>query len=755
MLERRRALRDTELELLERIAREGDEDAARRLVALDPLRESGVGLLMEALAAGGDVAQALQVYENLRERLRDELGTVPAAHLRELAEHLLIHQRAPAVQAPRLVGRDADLAALRELLSRARLVTLTGPGGVGKTSLALALSEAVMVELAPVADAAFVAAAIADALSIAFEEGETAREALLRGLAGRRALLVLDNFEQVLDAAPLVAELLDACPGLTIVCTSRAPLQLSAEQRYPVEPLQDDAIELFAERARARDPHFDPSAHADAIRTICTRVGGLPLAVELAAARIGFLSADELAADLDLDLLVGGARDRPDRQRTLRATLDWSHNLLTCEEQEAFAAFAVFAGGATLPAARSVTQASLATLESLATNSLLTRSGGRLSMLEPVRAYAAERLTDIVRERHARWLIELGEETFGDLAHVTQPEALAAFRPEADNLRAALAYAPLALELVTACGQFWSSTNQLPEGRAYLDATLTADAPAPLRMRGLALRAKLWGRSEGAIEGRVADLEAALALASEPRDVTYLQMRLSRAEFDRRRLDAAVALAEQAMASARGLGDRSLIGRALAIRVLAEPLRPDAPQRAREAIRPLLRDGDVADAVNALIDVGYLALADRRYAEARELLEEADALAGSQMTRFFTRANVGLVYLLLGEADAAARALRESLAIALETGIDGIDEVLLALAAHAVLGGDLERAARLAGAGHAHEPATLRHYELRVNELLDAEYLAPGRERLGAARWDELAAEGARLGSEEAIALGR
>ena len=486
-------------------------------------------------------------------------------------------------------------------------------------------------------------------------------------------------------------------------------------------------------------------------------VGGLPLAVELAAARIGFLSADELAADLDLDLLVGGARDRPDRQRTLRATLDWSHNLLTCEEQEAFAAFAVFAGGATLQAARTVTQASLATLESLATNSLLTRSGGRLAMLEPVRAYAAERLTDIVRERHVRWLIELGEETFGDLAHVTQPEALAAFRHEADNLRAALAYATgeLALELVTACGQFWPSTSQLPEGRAYLEATFGADAPAPLRMRALALRAKVWGRSEGAIEGRVADLEAALALASEPRDVTYLQMRLSRAEFDRRRPDAAVALAEQALASARGLGDRSLIGRALAIRVLAEPLHPDAPERAREAIRPLLRDGDVADAVNALIDVGYLALADRRYAEARELLEEADALAGSQITRFFTRANVGLVYLLLGEADDAARALRESLGIALETGLDGIDEVLLALAAHAVLGGDLERAARLAGAGHAHEPASLRHYELRVNELLEAEYLAPGRERLGAARWDELAAEGAQLGTEGAIALGR
>jgi tetratricopeptide (TPR) repeat protein len=214
-------------------------------------------------------------------------------------------------------------------------------------------------------------------------------------------------------------------------------------------------------------------------------------------------------------------------------------------------------------------------------------------------------------------------------------------------------------------------------------------------------------------------------------------------------------VAEQALTSARDLGDRSLISRALAMRVLAEPQHPEAPQRTREAIRPLLRDGDVADAVSALIDVGYIALADGRLTEARDLLEQAHALAASQTTRFFTYANLGLVYLLQGEHDAAARALRDSLGLALETGIDGIDEVLFALAAHAVISGELERAARLAGAGHGHEPATLRHYELRVTEFLAAEYLAPGRERLGAARWDELAAEGALLGSEEAIELGR
>ena len=299
--------------------------------------------------------------------------------------------------------------------------------------------------------------------------------------------------------------------------------------------------------------------------------------------------------------------------------------------------------------------------------SLLSRSNTRLTMLEPVRAYAAEQLTDDAqaRERHARWCLKLGETTFGDLAHLTTAEELATFRAEADNVRAALAWAlgtgdgELALALVCACGRWWPATSQLPEGREYLRAALELagpDAPPRLRARALALRAALWGRELGGFQGRADDLRASLALGrehGETRDVIYVLMRLGHAEFDVDHRAAAIAAADEALTLAREHGDRRLISRALAVRATVEPDHPEALERAREASRGLVRDEELADAMTLLINVGYAALAGGRAADARDLFEDALALTDTHRLAFYALANLGLARLLLGEDQAA------------------------------------------------------------------------------------------------------
>jgi predicted ATPase/DNA-binding SARP family transcriptional activator len=452
----------------------------QRLVAAHPSRERLAEQLMLALYRCGRQADALAAFQATRAHLTRELGLEPGPALRALQAEILeqapglaaarreapaaAHWTPPALPLPStpMVGREREIAELTSLLERdeVRLATLTGPGGVGKTRVALAAARALTarlpatwVDLAAVARAADVASAIAAALAVTPLPGEEPPATLRRFLAERRLLLVIDNFEHVLPAAELIGELLSTCPGLTVLTTSRGTLDLRAEHRVVLEPLPlRDAAELFAAAARRQDSRFERDTVAAAtIDRICERLDRLPLAIELAAARTTLLSLENLAVRLDRSLsdLRSGARDAPDRQQTLQATLEWSCGLLDADQQRAFARLAVFAGGCTLAAAESVCGARLDTLEVLADRSLLTTDAGeRYRMLKTIREYATQRLeqsgeADEIRRLHHQYFARLIDaETLptSPLSWPTVP-ASSAFTHERENIMAALSWA--------------------------------------------------------------------------------------------------------------------------------------------------------------------------------------------------------------------------------------------------------------------------------------------------------------------------
>ena len=437
-----------------------------------------------------------------------------------------------------LLGREREVTAATALLGGGvRLLTLTGPGGVGKTRLALRLAAdlhaafpdgVTIVPLASLTDPALVAVTIAEALGIV-EAGSTPLPLrLAASLRDRRLLLVLDNCEHLLAAMGMVADLLAACLRLAVLATSRAPLRLSGEEEFPVRPLtlpnlrepvtldhlgQYAAPSLFLARARAVAPTFTPTdANAPVIAAICCRLDGLPLALELAAARVRLLPPQALLARLAqrLPLLSGGARDLPTRHRTLRATLDWSYDLLAPVEQALFARLAVFAGGGSLDAIEALCSTpdggGLDTLEGVDTlvrASLLQRDEDspeepRFGMLETIREYAVERLAasgeaPLIRQAHASYYLALAEAAADGLRGSALPVWAARLAWEHDNLRAALQWAldrgdaASALRLVATLRDFWSLRGYLSEGRAWAAAALALSTAAPPVARVAAL----------------------------------------------------------------------------------------------------------------------------------------------------------------------------------------------------------------------------------------------------------------------------
>jgi predicted ATPase/DNA-binding SARP family transcriptional activator len=717
------------------------------LVAEHPLRERLRAYLMTALYRSGRQAEALEAYQDARRALVDELGIEPSPELHALESAILnqdpglrldrggeseLHPpRSPTnlpAQVELLIGRQRELDDVARLVrSGARLVTLTGPGGVGKTRLALQaaseLSEhfrdgVFWVPLAGVRDSALVLPTVGQTLG--------ARHDLAEHVGEQRMLLLLDNFEHVVAAAPALSELLRRCPSLSLCVTSRALLRITGEREYVVPQLhEEDAVALFRERAPIADPE-------DAVREVCRRLDGLPLAIELAAARTRVLAPAKLLERLEprLPLLTTGARDVPDRQRTLHATIEWSYDLLSPSEQLLFGRLAVFAGGFTLEACEGVCDGDLDTLQCLVEQSLVRREGQRFALLETIREYAQDRLAradeaDRIARRHAEWMLNLGLPFESDLGTTRLESALPQLRAEIDNARAAIAWAldkaerDFVLRLILAS---WAFGPTFTDVARWYDEALPDTDIQPSGSLAHALR------DAGAVaEARGETRKAAAFLARSLR----MHRELGDEDGETRAL--------------RRLGDNAL----------AMDDVPQALATYNESLSLATRRGDTRGVYLALNGLGR---AERELDDpqrAVELLERSLALARRERDLFAA----GNTLHALGDIALEERALSrawahysEALSIASRIGLDHLAAYSLAgLAASASLGGDAEAAGRLWGALEALEtpgegwlPASERaHYEKLVTS--------------GAARARDALerglAEGRNLTSEQALNL--
>jgi predicted ATPase/DNA-binding SARP family transcriptional activator len=496
----------------------------RRLVDIGALETRAVLGLMEALVARGDRAEALRTAERYAQRVREDLDGEPNARIMAYASSLRGTPSRLPVITDEMIGRDDELRVATSLIERSdlSLLTLTGAGGTGKTRLAIQVARAIeprvdrvwFVDLSALRDSAGVIPAVASACGVQPEPGRDPVDGIASSLAGRRVLIVLDNFEQVVDAAGAIARLVNAAPEAKLLVTSRMRLGIRAEHEFFVAPLAlpedptnigalraNSSVRLFLRRAAAANPSlvFDDDTLGAAAR-ICARVDGLPLAIELAAARCRLMSPRTIATRLEsgMDLVSGGGRDMPARQRTIRETVAWSVALLSDAERRVFARFGAFAGGASVAAAEWVcadsddSTSALDALSALVDASLLVpepaqRDDPRLRMLETVREFAMDALLrssekDGVLRRHAEWYQRLAMQLEPRLTGQTQQDALSTLARDHANLGSALDWmirsdhAEGALALGAALWRYWLVRGHLEEGRVWLARVLDMSA---------------------------------------------------------------------------------------------------------------------------------------------------------------------------------------------------------------------------------------------------------------------------------------
>jgi predicted ATPase/DNA-binding SARP family transcriptional activator/Flp pilus assembly protein TadD len=783
---------------------------AQQILNHDPVREDVVRELMVLRYELGDRAGAFQEYRQFERRLQEELGVSPMPETvslyQAIAEGQLSRSAAAAPIAARagpatapaappnnlpapltsFIGRETELATLERLLepatSQVRLVTLTGPGGSGKTRLSIELARRLLacqpalypdgiffVGLAAVSNPDLVAPVIAEALGVPEDDTVPLLEVLKDQLRSKRLLLVLDNMEQVVEVAPLVGELLEAAPELRLIATSRILLRLYGEYEFPVEPLalpdleqlppaaelaQFAAVALFLERARLARPDFALSeSNAAAVAEICVRLDGLPLAIELAAAQIKLFGPVAMLAQLAkrLDFLRLRARNLPERQQTLRATIDWSYNLLDESEKQLFYSLAVFTGVFTLEAAEAVmAEANLSMdvldgLLALAEKSMIRQQAARegmdslrFRMLMTVREYAQERLEESgmaadLRQRHARYYLLLARAAKPKLHGREQIEWLDRLTAEEGNLRAALTWAleetapaefhELAALAAFDLARFWLLRSHTSEARLWYTRALARTGSLQPATHVKMLNQTGWeAQAQGDYIAADAYHEQALALA--------------------RQINDPVSLANTLHFLGASAGRQSDFQRAATL--LSESLalaRQDASLKAQ--IPPLLNN----------LAIVYKRLGD--YEQAQSLLENGLAevqQAGDKVSTATSLANLGNIYTLQGNFPQAAAVHRESLLLRHTVGDQrGLASSLTSLAELAVAIGHYERAARL------HGVAERLRVELKVPltavaqedmERDRATLLAAIGEMATAAAW----AEGKAMSLEQAIA---